>query len=219
MISRKLNLTILISTALLFLFNAGILNASGIDYIEIDTGLLYLGNSETDSAPSPILRTVGLTVPLLKMNLFTIRTGIDFWGNYYAYNGTRALPQEIEAPGDRWNWVLSTLIDTRFGMEYAFNSTILAGADIGLAFLLRFPIVSSDVAKNDRLALMQYLFGKGRFFYPSNDIYLTWNVYEKFSLSFNLKILYPLFHLWDGESLPFYDQLIVSGLIGFVIKL
>ena len=210
---------LILSFALILFFqNISELSALDINYVEINSGILYLGNSDTNSAPSPILRTIGITLPLFQKNIFTIRSGINFWGNYYAYNGSRALPQEIEAPEDRWNWILATNIDTRFGINYRFNKSIEAGADTSLAFLLRFPIVSSEIAKNDKLSLLQYFFGKGRFFYPANDLYFTWNVYNKLALSFNTKIMYPLFHLWDGESLPFYDQLILIGTIGFVIR-
>ena len=194
-------------------------NASGIDRISIDSGLIYIGNSDQNSAPSPILRTIGANIPLFRSGLFVISTGMQFWGSFYAYNGQRVLPQETEAPGDLWNWILASMLDSRFGIEYPFNKTLTAGSDIGLSFLLRFPIVSSKAAKPDRLSVMQYFFSKGRFLYPETSIYLIWNVYKRVGVSFTVKSYYPVFHLWDGENLPFYDQLLITGLLSFIIKL
>ncbi len=195
-----------------------------VPYIGIDAGVLYLGNSDTDSAPSPILRTIGTTVPFFYQEVtdnltFVMKGEMLFWGNYYTFNGTRAVPQEVEAPGEKWNWVLATTIDPRFALEYNFNESITAGLDLGLVLLLRFPIVSSETSGEDSSHILQYFFGMGRFFYPENNLYIIWNVFDNLSLSFNLKATYPIFHLWDKENLPFYDQLIFTGLIGFLIKI
>ncbi len=195
-----------------------------VPYISADAGILYLGNSDTDSAPSPILRTIGTTVPFFYQSLldeltFVIKGQILFWSGYYYFNGSRALPQEVEAPGEKWNWVLATTIDPRFAFEYSFNHSITAGLDIGLAFLLRFPIISSESSSENSSQILQYFFSNGRFFYPENNLYIIWNVFDNLALSFSLKFMYPIFHLWDTENLPFYDQFILSALIGFMIKI
>lgn len=195
-----------------------------VPYISVDSGILYIGNSNTDSAPSPILRTIGVTVPFFYQDIteqlsFIMKGQMIFWGNYYTFNGTRALPQEEEAPGEKWNWVLATTLDPRFALEYNFNKSITGGLDLGLSFLLRFPIVASKTATEDNVYILQYLFGSGRFFYPENNLYIIWNVFDNLSISFGLKAMYPLFHLWDGERLPFYDQFIFASLLGFMIKI
>ena len=212
---RKLSF-LLPAVLLFFAVNA---YASGIDRISIDTGLIYIGNSDTDSAPSPILSTLGVHIPVFRRNLFVISTGILFWGNYYAYNGLRALPQEMEAPGDLWNWTLASMIDSKFGIEYPFNDTLTIGSDLGLSFLLRFPIVSSKKAGADSASVLKYFFSAGRFFYPETSIYLIWNRFKRWSVAFTVTSYYPVFHLWDGENLPFYDQLLVTGLLSFIIKI
>ena len=214
--NEKLPALLIIST--LFLAVPLYANTSGIDRISIDSGLIFIGNSAQDSAPSPVLRTIGANIPLFRSGLFVISTGLQFWGSYYAYNGQRALPQEMEAPGDLWNWILASMLDSRFGLEYPFNEKLTIGSDAGLSFLLRFPIVSSEAANPDRLPVMQYFFSKGRFLYPETSIYLIWNVYKKVGVSFTVKSYYPVFHLWDGENLPFYDELLITGLLSFIIR-
>lgn len=215
MMHRKLSF--LLSVFLLFLAVSAY--TSGIDRISIDTGLIYIGNSDTDSAPSPILRTLGFHIPVFRKNLFVISTGMLFWGNYYAYNGARALPQEMEAPGDLWNWTLASMIDSKFGIEYPFNDTLTAGSDLGLSFLLRFPIVSSKNAGADSISVLKYFFSAGRFFYPETSIYLIWKLSKGWAVSFTATSYYPVFHLWDGGNLPFYDQLLLTGLLSFIIKI
>jgi len=193
-------------------------HAFGIDRISIDSGLIYIGNSDQNSAPSPVLRTLGANIPVFRSGLFVLSTGIQLWGSFYTYSRQRALPQEMEAPGGLWNWILASMLDSRFGIEYPFNQTLTLGSDMGISFLMRFPIVSSEAAKPDRLPVMQYFFSKGRFLYPETSIYLIWNVYKRVGISFTVKSYYPVFHLWDSENLPFYDQLLITGLLSFIIK-
>ncbi len=195
-----------------------------VPYIGANASILYLGNSDKDSAPSPILRTIGAFVPFfyqeLSENLSLVIQGeLFFWGTYYTFNGTRALPQEVEAPGDTWNWVLATTIDPRIALEYRFNKVITGGIDLGLAFLLRFPIVSNENGIIDWNHITGYFFGAGRFFYPENNIYIIWSVFDYLNLYFGIKSMYPIFHLWDDENLPFYDQFIFSVNLGFLIKI
>jgi len=33
-----------------------------------------------------------------------------------------------------------------------------------------------------------------------------------------VRAFYPIFHIWDGENLPFLDQLMIAGSLGFSIR-
>ena len=50
-------------TLSLLLFFIPLTLIPGLDWMAVDSGLLYLINTEEDSAPSPLLTTVGMSLP------------------------------------------------------------------------------------------------------------------------------------------------------------
>jgi hypothetical protein len=92
------------------------------------------------------------------------------------------------------------------------------GGALGVDFLIRFPLEfqNTDIDTGDSLA---YFYSQGRFVYPETRFITRWHVTDGVTLAFTLRAMYPLFHLWDGESLPFYDQLLTAFNIGFSISL
>jgi hypothetical protein len=85
--------------------------------------------------------------------------------------------------------------------------------------LLRAPIPLFDDASSQTGAAMGYLYGMARFIYPEVELFGGLRLVEGVALRISLRGYFPLFHLWDGESLPFADQLMVSGLLGIVFTL
>ena len=64
-----------------------------------------------------------------------------------------------------------------------------------------------------------YFFAKARFFYPETTFSVIWQVSEPIGLIFNIRALFPVFHLWDGMGQPFIDQFIIGAGIGIAIRL
>ena len=90
------------------------------------------------------------------------------------------------------------------------------GAAAGPALSVKIPLIphgedpSSDVAS--------YFFGSGRFLYFELKTYFDWNVTDWLGLTIRIRTLLPIFHLWDGEGSPFYDQLIAGGGVGLRLR-
>lgn len=187
---------------------------SALNELEFDGGLTFLGNADPDGAPSPLMPTVGVNLPL--ETPVDLEVGILAWGTYYLYADGRAVPAEVE-----WRdfWVLGLVADARIGYTFHFGENIGLGLHGGLALLLRVPIPLFDDAAPQTGPAMGYLYGMARFLYPEAEVSGRFRLTDSLTLRVSLRGYLPIFHLWDGEGLPFLDQLMVSGLVGVVYAL
>jgi hypothetical protein len=68
-----------------------------LDTFELDGGLFFIGSTDPDSAPSPILPAVGVTFPIQrKLWIFNLEYSFLLTGTYYQYANDRASPAEPE---------------------------------------------------------------------------------------------------------------------------
>ena len=63
--------------------------------------------------------------------------------------------------------------------------------------------------------MARYFWANARFLYPESDVFFRWNAFETLSLTAGIRVLWPWFHAWDGESLPFTDQFVFAPTLGF----
>ncbi len=177
-------------------------------------GLHLLVSTDPNSAPSPLIGGLGVSLPLSRPGRWRLETGLQLFGTWYRYSGGRAIPAE---PEQREYLLLALLGDLRLGPEWRLNERFSIGGAGGLAALLRLPVPaagSTTPAEADFSPTVGYLYGRARFLLPETVLFTRWKASERVELRTSLRICYPLFHLWDGEGLPFTDQMIVSGLIG-----
>ncbi|MBA7698200.1 hypothetical protein ES703_106875 [subsurface metagenome] len=183
-----------------------------ISYIQLDGGLLLIGNTEQEAAPHPLLPTVGLTLPLISGPLFYTETGFLLFGTYYQYENQRATPVELENQGFL---VIAALIDARLGLRFSISRIFKLGGSAGLGLLLRAPIPLFPDARSNVGPTLSYFYGF-RFLYPETELFAQIAVSKDFDLKLSFRAYYPIFHLWDGENLPFFDQFMVSALVGII---
>jgi hypothetical protein len=202
---------------------AGAVPVFALDALEADFGLTGLINTDPDSGSSPLMPTLGINLPF--GTPLDLEVGVLAWGTYYLYQDGRALPAEVEF---RDFWVLGLVADARIGHTFRLGKSAFLGARGGVALLLRVPIPLSAVspkAQENLGAAFGYLYGKTRFLYPEAEIFGGFPLpranpdAEPITLRLSLRGYLPLFHLWDGEALPFGDQLMLSGLVGLVFSL
>ena len=195
--------------------------ALSVKSIEARAGLLWLGNSSTEGAPSPLLDTVGIALPITITPAISIAPELDFTGTQYQLqvysDPTRAVPTEIEFANSVW--YLGILLDLPFRYTFPLSKQTALGFGVSPAFLLRIPTVSWGTGGSEAGAMSAYLFGKGRFFYPSAQVFFDWQVLSGLALEFRLRGFFPIFHIWDGEGLPFWDQMMIDGNVGFRFSL
>ncbi len=198
------------------LFFAAPAPVSALEYIQIDAGLAYLVNSEQDSAPAPLMPSVGIVLPWRALGKWPLEYGFLTFGTYYRLAAGRALPAELE---QRDFWVQGILASLRLGPEFMLGEKVSLGLKGGVSLLLRVPVPLFDDATGDWGDLAMYFYQKLRFIYPEAGLSATLPLQERLSLRLSVRAYFPLFHLWDGEDTPFTDQLLAGLLLGFLIKL
>ncbi len=188
--------------------------------LDINAGLLFIGSAGVAAAPSPLVPYFGASFPITLGSLFYIEPGVDFYGLYYEYTGTRAVPSGVESAAGFFT--AAALLGVQGGVRFPLSKTLELGGSLGIDLLARIPIElvnDSPASVEGRAQAYGYFYGMGRFLFPESRIYIRWNVKETNSLLLYVRAMYPVFHLWDGEALSFLDQLMISAGIGFSIPL
>jgi hypothetical protein len=198
-------------------FSALSCQAIGLEYVSVDAGMLFIGNSDTRSAPSPFIPCIGASLPLFfEDGSFYVLPRLLLTYTDYLFTGTRPAPAEAE---NAEHFVLFTILDALAGYRLKISAAIELGFLAGFSLVLRIPVAYTDTLTGETGNYTSYFYGGLRFLYPDTEVSIKWNATTGIGLMFSLKALWPAFHLWDSETLPFYDQLFVSGLLGINISL
>src|SRR5512133_552825 len=69
-----------------------------LDYIGVGGSVVYLGNTQADSGPSPILQSLGVEAPITQGKWYFLEGGVRLFGLRYQYVASqgRPVPTEIE---------------------------------------------------------------------------------------------------------------------------
>jgi hypothetical protein len=212
--------------AVLFALSGGALSALSlsIDELDANVGLIFIGSNPPSAATDPNLGIpplVGVSIPFRLGGPYFLEAGVEFLGWYYVWtpSGTAVITQAENGVGF---FTFGALISLQGGVSFPVSSAVSLGGAIGLDFLLRFPFElqnTTDADKADQSSGLSWFYGSGRFFYPETRFFLRWHVIEPVDFLVNLRAFYPVFHLWNGDGQPFWDQLMFSFGIGFGIKL
>jgi len=208
--------------AMLIALPGAALSAFSLPFDEIDANasLVFIGSSPPVSRPDlAIAPLLGVSVPFKLSGPFFLEPGVELLGVYYEWipsSGSAVLTPAESASGF---FTLGTLISLQAGLSFPVSSVISLGGALGLDFFLRFPVEFQNQVQADESSALGWFFSSGRFFYPETRIFLRWHLSEPVDLLFNLRAFYPVFHLWDGSGQPFWDALMVSGGIGFAIRM
>ncbi len=191
--------------------------AWSLSYLGVDLGLIFLGNAEEHSAPNPvILQGLGVTFPVYQFDSLTIEVGGLFYGTQYQWLNDRASPADIERADNFF--VLSVQIDGRVMYEWKVSDQVDLGVSGGLTFAFRIPVVAWDEGEKYR-ADMTAFFLEGRFIYPQAGVFVDWAIVEGLELRFSLRAFFPLYNLWSGEDMPFWDGGMAQGIVSMNFKL
>jgi hypothetical protein len=209
--------TRVLAVALLMCLSAIPAVAVSVDEIDLNFSPFFL-IATADSgagAPSPITQLYGASLPLRLGGPWFVEPILELFGTYYLWTGTAAAPAAYES-GTGF-FTLGALVSLHGGVSFPVSREIELGGTLGLDFLLRFPMEFQNTV--DTSPALGYFFDQGRFFYPETRFFLRWHIIEPLDLLVNIRVFYPLFHAWDGSTLPFYDQLMASAGVGFGVRL
>jgi hypothetical protein len=190
--------------------------------LDINASVLIIGSVPPAGfgQGTTIATLIGASLPMKLPAPFFIEPDIEFFGWPYRWTGNAAVPTQSE--DGLGFFVLGMLLGVQGGISYPVSPTVSLGGSIGLDALVRFPLelqnTGSTVVAGEGSA-MGYFYGSLRFLYPETRFFVRWHLSDPIEILFNVRAWYPVFHLWDGEALPFLDQFMISAGIGVAINL
>jgi hypothetical protein len=191
-----------------------------IDELDANAGLVFIGSNPPSTTPNlAIVPLIGISVPFRLWGPFFVEPGLDFLAWYYEWDSPSGSAVIIPSENGSGFFTIGALISLQAGVSFPVSSVISLGGALGLDFFLRFPLEFQNQVQAEESSALGWFFGNGRFFYPETRLFLRWHISEPVDLLLNLRAFYPVFHLWDGSGQPFWDSLMVSGGIGFAIRM
>jgi hypothetical protein len=182
--------------------------------IEIFHDTLWIGNSDTDSAPSPIKGIWGVGGKFYIFGNWYVIPELGFYYTEYLYRDGKALPAEIEAPDAAGTFDILFDVVALYKFAPSESLTILAGT--GPAFSFKIPITSYGNAPTSEVA--SYFLERGRFFHWELKAILEWNILPVLDFCVRARVILPVYRLWDGDNMPIYDGLMAGAGIGLRLK-
>jgi len=203
----------------LALFPSASLEIAGL---EGHMGMIWYGNSERLYTPSPLKGSLGAALILSGgTSRLEFRPELEMFFLDYVWDDAsgRAVPAAVET-ADRIS-VLHLLASPAFVSRHPLDEEgkLSWGWLVSPSVLLRVPLLARDSGGDTMGDVALYLYSAGRFFYPTGGAFFQWKFREKLVFSVEVKASLPIFNLWDGRGLGFYDQMIVNGTAGFRIPL
>jgi hypothetical protein len=182
--------------------------------IEFEGAMVWIGNADPAGAPSPLLPALGVSFPLLERRLWAVEVGALLTGTYYEYTNGRAVPTD---PEHRDFAVVAILADARAGLLVPLGRSVVLGLAAGLILYLPIPIPLFPDASSELGPALGYMLQ--RCLYPETELSVRFPILPDLDLRLAARAGFPLLHLLDSEGLPFWDQMIVSGILGVVYRL
>lgn len=179
-------------------------------------GVAIITNVE-DSAPDPVLNTLGGSVELAFADGFflTLEPGLDLmWTNYEWFEGRRAAPTPSETGGGNNVFVLGFLLDVPVVASFRFSERIGGAASAGLSFLFRASFAGDDSAAFESVMaenlsrVSAYFWQAARWLYPSAALRFDVYLQEGFTFAVGVRGFLPIFNAWTGDA-GFWDSAIL----------
>lgn len=186
----------------------------------------------TFTSGSGVAPSSGIAAPVFAPG-FLLSTALDIlWLNYENRNGV-AVPTETETGGGNNVFVIGFLLDVPFGyvfyfgppvtetLPHRFSATLLAGA----SFLFRICMngdtteAYANEMEQNRIAVAQYLWDSGRWFYPMVGGKFGIVLQETFTFTLGVKWYIPLFNLWTTDNNSFLNASMLAIQLAMQISL
>lgn len=189
-------------------------------------GVMIIRNVE-DTAPNPVLNTLGGSVELTLGNLsfMTLEPGLDvMWSNYEWFEDRRAAPTPAETGEGNNVFVLGMLLDVPLVFSARFSERLGGAASIGTSLLFRASFagdttVGTEAAMAYNLSRVSaYFWQAGRWLYPSAALRFDVYVQDGYTFAVGLRGFLPLFNAWTGD-VSFWDAAMLHVTLGMRVTL
>ncbi|MCR4822603.1 MAG: hypothetical protein K5873_06995 [Treponema sp.] len=169
-------------------------------------------DSATDSAPSPLMYSLGLGGDFLFSSNIFLQTHASFFTNYYLWDGEESQPAEVE---NRTATALSALLDLTGGYSWLLgqNKNHLLSLGGGLGFLFRYGLLSSGVSSDDKNRngqstasqdlsdINSSFYSNLAFLYPELSLTYSYALSEIWKIGGEFRTYLPLGSLINGKGI------------------
>ena len=196
-----------------------------IDSLDVYGGLLWIGNPTyapaspdglPTGAPSPILNTWSVSLPLRMGRIFRLVPEIGLFGTQYGLipGYDKTVPVEREYADAVW--FLGAMVDLDLWMNIPLGQRLDLGIQAGATFLGRIPVQGWGDGWDQLDEMNSYFFAQARYLYPEVGITFGWRPegFDRLGVTVKAMTYLPIFHLWDNEEVGFADQFMASVSIG-----
>ena len=204
------------------LFFPAAASAFELDGITAVAGKTIILNAEPvtlSAGPAPVASMLGITVPMRFTEIFYFEPGLRVYGTKVELiekDGVyKAVPAALET-GDRNN-VLNFELRPELGALFRPWEKITFGVTGAPVFTFRFPGTAFDDAEELGYPeiVRRYYFSKLRFLGIYAGGFMGWDFGKNTSLILKAGTNLPVYHIWDGDTAGFYDQLAIQPELGF----
>jgi len=199
-----------------------------LDEVDANASLLILAShpnpqpSDSEDPSMGVAPMIGVSVPIAVAGPMFVEPGLELLGWYYRWNSNAGAAEITQSENGLGFFTIGAILSLQAGVRFPIATDLTLGGAIGLDFFARVPAEFQNTGssvKSDEDSAVGWFYGKGRFFYPETRAFLRWHVSEPVDLVFNVRAFYPVYHFWDGAGQPFWDALMISGGVGFAIRL
>jgi hypothetical protein len=172
------------------------------------TVLVFPEDNGLESDPAPVLPSAGAAAAYPLAGPLWAELSLDLYSTQYGYSETlgRAVPLALE---NRWTTAIGFVTGLQLLARLPLNETLGLRFYGGPAADLRLCYIAADLngAEQEEAArhtglVSGYFWGQGRWFLPVLGAGLDAGLSEKLALGFDLRLWFPLYRLWSGETLP-----------------
>ncbi|MGO8693603.1 MAG: hypothetical protein ACLQMF_08005 [Rectinemataceae bacterium] len=197
------------------LSSAGYLGALGpITAIQMDLGVVTALNLDpaTTAGSSSLITNilgVGITLPFEPGSRWSFVPTADLYAANFGLVNGKAVAVDI---GDREAYVVGALLDAPVVYSFDLRPPWKVTAGAGLAINARYGFMAvSDASSSDVAAINSYFWSQGRFIMPSTQASVFYSLTRHLDFGFTALAYWPIFNLWAGTGLSFFDQGIFGG--------
>ena len=170
---------------------------------------VILNTDDYNSDPSPVLPTGAILARIPLKDKLELAPMMNIYISRYLWANDRALPAALE---NRMAIVPTILLDVP--AVYRLNAgRVNFDLGAGLAFCIRAAFAESvlpDEEKSSVKSINKYLWGQGRFVYPSLRAGITLPLANGVEPGLNFRAFVPVFNLWATPKVPFHDGMMLS---------
>jgi hypothetical protein len=176
---------------------------------------LWLGNPDTDSAPSPILSVWGAAFKFsLPVENCYVAPEIGFTSVEYFYRDGVAYPAEIEY-ADAVK-TIDIILSAPLLYHFVPAQDFVIHAGTGPAFSFKIPIQTYGEGSAGDVG--GYFIDKARFIHWEATADFEWGFFDYLGFFIRARVIFPLYRLWDGENKSLYNGLMAGGGFGLRLK-